>query len=218
MDNLEMISPLRYRKAAAGKNVERMRVMIHFARWLVGLDHPHSQTNERERASLIRHATGRRKLVEIGVWEGLTTTGLRQAMLPDAELLCVDPYPIGRLGFSTQQIIARRELSRIPNGSIRWIRATGADAGHAYALSTEGPVDFVFIDGDHTYEGIRNDWTVWSKLVAIGGIVALHDSRSSPERNIEEAGSVAFTRDVIHKDSRYRLLEEVDTLTVVQRV
>ena len=195
-----------------------MRVMVHFARWLVGLDRPTSQTNERERAHLVRHATGRRKLVEIGVWEGLTTTSLRRAMPPDAELLCVDPYPVGRLGFSTQQIIARREVGRISNGRVRWIRATGAEAGRNYSLASEGQVDFVFIDGDHTYEGIRNDWMVWSPLVAAGGVVALHDSRSSRERNIDEAGSAIFTRDVILKDPRYRELEPVDTLTVVQRV
>jgi predicted O-methyltransferase YrrM len=195
-----------------------MRVMVHFARWLAGLDRPNSQTNERERAHLVRHATGRRKLVEIGVWEGLTTTCLRRAMPPDAELLCVDPYPIGRLGFSTQQVIARSEVGKIPNGRVRWIRSTGAEAGRNYSLSAEGPVDFVFIDGDHSYEGIRNDWSVWSPLVASGGVVALHDSRSSHERNIEEAGSVLFTRDVILKDARYRELEPVDTLTVVQRV
>jgi predicted O-methyltransferase YrrM len=194
-----------------------MRVMVHFVRWRVGIDRPSSQTNERERAHLVRHATGRRKLVEIGVWEGLTTTYLRRAMPPDAELLCVDPYPIGRLGFSTQQIIARNEVGRIPNGRVRWIRSTGEQAGRDYSLAAEGPVDFVFIDGDHTYAGLRADWTVWSPLVAPGGVVALHDSRSSQERNIDEAGSVHFTRDVILKDARFRELEPVDTLTVVQR-
>jgi predicted O-methyltransferase YrrM len=195
-----------------------MRVMVHFARWLVGLDRPTSQTNERERAHLVRHATGRRKLVEIGVWEGLTTTYLRRAMPPEAELLCVDPYPIGRLGFSSQQIIARSEVSKIANGRVRWIRSTGADAGRGYSLSAEGPVDFVFIDGDHSYEGIRDDWKAWSDLVAPGGVIALHDSRSSRERDIDSAGSVVFTREVILKDPRYRELEPVDTLTVVQRV
>ena len=195
-----------------------MRVMAHFARWLVGFDRPNSQTNERERALLVRHAAGRRKLVEIGVWEGLTTSCLRQAMPTDAELLCVNPYPTGRLGFSTQQIIARSEVRKIPNGRVRWIRSTGAEAGRDYSLSAEGPVDFVFIDGNHSYEGLRADWTVWSPLVGPGGVVALHDSRSSQERNIEEAGSVVFTRDVVLKDARYRQVEAVDTLTVMQRV
>lgn len=36
-------------------------------------------------------------------------------------------------------------------------------------------VDFLFIDGDHTYEGVKQDFGMYSKLVCDGGIVAFHD-------------------------------------------
>ena len=36
-------------------------------------------------------------------------------------------------------------------------------------------VDFLFIDGDHTYEGVKRDFDTYSQLVATGGIIALHD-------------------------------------------
>jgi predicted O-methyltransferase YrrM len=36
-------------------------------------------------------------------------------------------------------------------------------------------IDLLFIDGDHTYEGARLDWEMYSPLVAPGGIVAFHD-------------------------------------------
>jgi len=54
--------------------------------------------------------------------------------------------------------------------------------------------------------------------VARGGVIALHDSRSSKERSLDDAGSAIFTREVILNDKRYRELEPVDTLTVVERV
>lgn len=38
-----------------------------------------------------------------------------------------------------------------------------------------GPVDFLFIDGDHTYDGVRQDYLMYSPLVRTGGIVAFHD-------------------------------------------
>jgi hypothetical protein len=79
-------------------------------------------------------------------------------------------------------------------------------------------VDFAFIDGDHSYEGLRGDWEAWSALVAEGGVVALHDSRSCDARRIDDAGSVRFTAEVIARDSRFEVLEEVDTLTVLRRV
>lgn len=43
------------------------------------------------------------------------------------------------------------------------------------------PIDFLFVDGDHTYEGVKRDWDMYSPLVRKGGIVALHDVCPSAE-------------------------------------
>jgi len=36
-------------------------------------------------------------------------------------------------------------------------------------------LDFLFIDGDHTYEGVKKDFEMYSPLVRRGGVVAFHD-------------------------------------------
>ena len=36
-------------------------------------------------------------------------------------------------------------------------------------------VDFLFIDGDHSYEGVKKDFEMYSPLVKDGGIIAFHD-------------------------------------------
>jgi hypothetical protein len=36
-------------------------------------------------------------------------------------------------------------------------------------------VDFLFIDADHSYEGIKKDFEMYSLLVRKGGIIAFHD-------------------------------------------
>ena len=36
-------------------------------------------------------------------------------------------------------------------------------------------VDFLFIDGDHSYEGVKKDFEMYSPLVKNGGIIAFHD-------------------------------------------
>lgn len=42
--------------------------------------------------------------------------------------------------------------------------------------SAEGPeIDFLFIDGDHTYEGVKSDFEQYSRFVSEDGIIALHD-------------------------------------------
>ena len=37
------------------------------------------------------------------------------------------------------------------------------------------PVDFLFIDGDHSLEGVTNDFEMYSPLVRPGGLIAFHD-------------------------------------------
>ncbi len=191
--------------------------MTHFLLWSLGLAQAETQTTSAERECLARHAAEKKRLVEIGVWHGVTTCCLRQAMASDGTLFAVDPYPVGRLGFSAQRSIAHREVRRIHNGYVKWLRKTGAEAARDYLAAGEEPVDFVFIDGDHSYEGLRRDWQGWSPLLGPGGVVALHDSRSSAERLIDDAGSVIFTREVILHDPRFELLETIDTLTVLRR-
>lgn len=36
-------------------------------------------------------------------------------------------------------------------------------------------IDFLFIDGDHTYEGVKNDFENYYSLINSGGIIAFHD-------------------------------------------
>jgi len=36
-------------------------------------------------------------------------------------------------------------------------------------------IDFLFIDGDHSYEGIKMDFEMYYPLIKSGGIIAIHD-------------------------------------------
>jgi len=42
-------------------------------------------------------------------------------------------------------------------------------------------LDFLFIDGDHSYEGVKQDFKNYSKLVKSGGIIVFHDINPGPE-------------------------------------
>jgi len=37
------------------------------------------------------------------------------------------------------------------------------------------PFDFILIDGDHSYEGVKKDFEMYSPMVRKGGIIAFHD-------------------------------------------
>lgn len=63
-------------------------------------------------------------------------------------------------------------------------------------LDVEGPFDFVFVDGDHTYEGVRADWlTCWPR-VCPGGLVAFHDTWPNGDRH--EPGVVRWVDELRH--------------------
>lgn len=40
-------------------------------------------------------------------------------------------------------------------------------------------LDFLFIDGDHSCDGVQKDWEMYSPLVRPGGLVAFHDIKDS---------------------------------------
>lgn len=53
---------------------------------------------------------------------------------------------------------------------------------HAQVIEALGDrqVDLLFIDGDHTREGVENDFRMYSPLVRRGGLVAFHDIVPGP--------------------------------------
>jgi hypothetical protein len=42
-------------------------------------------------------------------------------------------------------------------------------------VSQDGPIDFLLIDGDHTYEGAKQDFVNYGPLVQQGGMIMFHD-------------------------------------------
>lgn len=193
-----------------------MAPVLQFLSWQLRLRKAATETNRVERDELARFARGRSRLVEIGVAQGVTTKRLRSAMAVEGELWAVDPYVPNRLGLRFSELIAKGEVASIENGSVRWLRMTGVAAAELWQREGREPPDFVFIDGDHSWQGIAGDWGAWSPLVARGGLIALHDSRPMPQFPVD-ADSVRFTRSVVHSDERFRVVAEIDSLTVVER-
>jgi len=51
------------------------------------------------------------------------------------------------------------------------VRSTSEEA----ARNWTAPIDFLFIDGDHSYAGVKSDFEMFAPLVRAGGVVAFHD-------------------------------------------
>lgn len=112
------------------------------------------------------------RVLEIGSQDGGTLWAWSQVAADDAVLVSVDlPDP------SYQHTPMRRH--KRGDQVLAVIQADSTDPATAYlaesALGNE-PVDFLFIDADHSYEAVSRDWANYSPLVRPGGVVALHDT------------------------------------------
>jgi len=193
-----------------------MRPVTHFVLYNLGLVAAETQTTAAERNCIAYHAFNKIKAAEVGVWHGVTTCCIAQRLAPTGILYAIDNYPTGRLGLSFPYCVARRHTRRWQD-RIQFVRRTSKDAAAYFRQGGMPKFDFVFLDGDHSYDGLREDWQGWAPLIAPDGIVALHDSRSSGSVNLEGSGSVIFTRAVILCDRQFELIEQVDTLSIMRR-
>jgi len=182
--------------------------------WLLvrsGLRCAHTQTSAAERRCLERHAHGRKRIVEIGVYHGVNTALFRRVVDEDGEVVGIDPHPAGRFGVSFERWIAQDQVSRVRRARARLIR----QFSHQAAMGWSTPIDFLFIDGDHSWQAVARDWADWTPHIAPGGIVALHDSR--PAQGRIDLDSVRFTREVVLTDPRFEAIDDAESLTVLRR-
>lgn len=189
-----------------------------FFHWLgcwLGLHQPNTQTTEAEREAIAKYAKGKRLAVEIGVFEGRTTAVIANSIKEDGKVVAIDPFLSGRLGISYGKLIARHYLRR--QGLISRVQFLEMLSWEAIPFIRE-KIDFLFVDGDHSYEGIHRDWQDWSVIIQPGGFVALHDTCLMPgQPKTAMMGSHEYFNKVIRFDRRFTIIEQVDSLSILQK-
>lgn len=188
---------------------------IHYFRYRVGADEAATQTTAAERELLRELAPGRKVIVELGVFEGVGSRTLRSAMDPDAELFCIDPFPVGRMGFSPQLAISKREIDKSRNGTVHMLRCYSFEAVQSWTR----PIDLVYMDAEQGLDGVTRDFRDWSRFLRPGGIFLIHTSKSSPEKPVpEDNGNVRLVNEVIAADAAFKVRGFVHSMAVVDKL
>ncbi len=191
------------------------RTALHYLHVLSGRELPQTQTTDAERAALVSYLPGRKRIVEVGVFEGFTTRLLAESSDCDAVVYGVDPFFRGRLGISWGLKIAttyNRQFLR--SGKLKLVRAMSTQVADAVPLS----VDYVFIDADHAIKAIAADWTFWSDRLRLGGTIALHDVILVPGKShASEFGSHKYFRTHIRNDRRFEIIAQQDSLAILKK-
>ena len=60
--------------------------------------------------------------------------------------------------------------------SPRFIKETSENAYYNFFVPQDIKIDVLFIDGDHSYEGVKLDFELYSKLLSPKGVILLHDT------------------------------------------
>jgi predicted O-methyltransferase YrrM len=113
---------------------------------------------------------------EIGVQRGRNAAVMIRE-IPGLQLYLVDPYAnhpsTGRRWPEKDlQKFRRMAYERLKNDQVIWHEEFSEDAIRHFPNDS---LDFVYIDGDHTYDFVMIDIILWSRKVRKGGIVSGHD-------------------------------------------
>jgi predicted O-methyltransferase YrrM len=119
-----------------------------------------------------------RAVIEIGTSMGGTLYLWTRFAAPDAIIISID-LPRGKFGggYSPLRTPLYRRFAR-ERQRLHLLRCDSHSPDTVSAvreLLGGRPVDFLFIDGDHTYDGVRKDWESYGEMMRPGGLVALHD-------------------------------------------
>lgn len=189
---------------------------LHFLKFLVLIESPETQTSFNERECIYKYAQGKDLAVEIGVFEGVNTNTIAKAMTKKGVLFGIDPFFKGKLGICYHEWITYVYLFFNSNlKKVQFIKKLSFETVNDIPEN----IEFIFIDGDHTYEVIKKDWELFSKKVKIGGIIALHDTTVpifDPSRN--KLGSIQCFEDFISKDTNFEIIETVDSMNILKRI
>ena len=129
-------------------------------------------------------------LLEIGTANGGTLFLFSQILTSIDTILSID-MPGGSFGgeFFPDWKIPFYESFASNEQKIKIIRSDSHDKStlqNVQNLLNGRKVDFLFIDGDHGYEGVKKDFEMYSKLLSKDGIIAFHDICNGPNENVGE--------------------------------
>jgi predicted O-methyltransferase YrrM len=164
---------------------------------------------------LAKNCTGKGCIVEIGSWMGKSTIWLANGSKAgnNVRIYAIDPHSNTTLeNFNNN--IKRANVDDI----ITPIVKKSEDA----ALLFDQPIELIFIDGDHEYDGVKKDFVVWYPKIIENGIMAFHDAGRTGWIGPTEVVDVYLYKSKNFKNCRFvnsiTLGRKVNQTSISQRV
>jgi predicted O-methyltransferase YrrM len=111
--------------------------------------------------------------VEIGSYLGASTLMIAKGLKNSSKLICIDTWKNDAMSegnwdsfnlFKKNTLSVKNKLELIRSSSIKAVN---------YLIEDE--IDFLFIDGDHSYDAVKSDFDIWFPKLKGGGLIIMHD-------------------------------------------
>jgi predicted O-methyltransferase YrrM len=159
--------------------------------------------------------SGARTAIEIGRWRGGSTIAIAAGMGVDGKLWSIDA------GEKEARLFGRAE-GNFDDETRAFCERFGLGVelivGDSRTVDVQtGEVDLVLIDGDHSYDGVRNDYERFGRRTRVGGALLFDDAFE--ERlfgaHLESVGRLV--QEIVEAGD-FRLVKAVDRLAHLERV
>jgi predicted O-methyltransferase YrrM len=147
---------------------------------------------------LVAELPTRPVIVNIGAAAGASTMAMLEERPDDLFIFSIDVDPncgelieLGKAGLA--------QLNRV----VRLLGKSG-EIGEHFPI----PVDLVYVDGDHTAEGVKADLMHWMWKIRHGGILICHDYHSPSLHDVKQ---------VVDELVRWPVIADVETIRAFRR-
>ncbi len=135
-------------------------------------------------------------IVEVGVYEGDFSAQILE-FCPASRLCAVDPWAHQSAGYNDpcnleqeafdelyvkcrNRLLGSQRVMEDGRPRVNLVRLPSAEAAQLLV----GPYDLIYLDGNHSFAGIREDIELWYPKVKPGGILAGHDYTHNPDPDV----------------------------------
>jgi len=157
-------------------------------------------------------------VVEIGSWQGRSTSFLARAVLDsgNGRFFAIDHFK-GNAGKEASYVVGKQDLSDLKHNFLSNMKSLNLDSSvnlldmttiEAAGKFRRGQIRFLFVDGNHSYAGVSEDIKLFFPLLSSGAIIVFDDFSDAFPGLLKAVG------EVLESVSTSRCLSYQNTLVI----